>query len=198
MRIGFLFCTVLLAAACTSGSPSGGAIRGSRTESEGTQTLGNHRRALEHPCIGDGAGGLPGNDQGPPENGWRQTGLVIGEVGFPEHDIFRGRPAEQFKGAGGQYAGHSFSIVLGAGERTTITVIRGEGSFLLDPGASGGDGGYALSDGLKTLRLQACDDQDTRFGEALIVAGPQCVGLRVTDGDGTEGVVEMPFGADCD
>lgn len=156
------------------------------------------RGPLEHSCTGKGIGPFDAEGQYPPKGDWRQRGVVVGDVGFPDYEIFRDRATDEFTSEGNQYWAHAFAVIVAAAESATIRVTRGEAAFLVGLGASDGDGRYAFSDGVDTLELDACDEQDTRFLEAMIVAGPQCVGLWVNNRDGTESVVDMPFGTSCD
>jgi len=173
----------------TEASPSGDVDRG--------VAMTRAPRVLEHSCTGDGVGPFPAEGQYPPAPDWRRQELSAGGVGFEDHAQSRDRPRSRFAGRKGRYRAYAFALIVSAGKIATIRIVRGEAAFIRDPSDDDGDDRFKLSQGARVLRLNACDEEDTRFLEGLIVGGPQCLRLRATTGVGREGVVGIPFATPC-
>ena len=193
-----LFATVFLGAPCDEGAPIAQYTGEASTTPRTTELRAEPARAvLEHSCIGNGYGGFPSMDQGSPHKDWRQQELVIGDVGIEDLYAFRDRRPERFADDEGEYRAYGIAVIVAAGEIAMLEVVGGRVTFMVDPGGPNGGPWFNLSDGLGALRLTACDNQDTRFGEALIVGGAQCVRLRVVTESGTRGRADIPFAAEC-
>ncbi len=193
---------LFLAVACEGGAPVArdpqDAVSPTSVDAddEGAETPAP-RTVLEHSCIGDGVGPFRAEGQYPPAKDWREQELVIGNLGFEDHDGSENQRPHRFAAKDGEYRAYGFAIIVPAGKTATLKVVRGRAAFMVDPGGPHGGPWFRLSDGLRVLRLTACEEEDTRFLEALIVGGAQCVRLRVATRGGTEGAVDMPFAMKC-
>lgn len=177
---------------------SGPTPSSSATQNESGNVAGNRmKEVLEHSCTGEGVGPFPAEGQFPPARNWRRTELVAGGAGFEDHAQSRHRRPERFAGKYDEYRAYAFAVIVPAGGNATVRIIRSQAAFLRDPSDDGGDGRFKLSQGARVLRLTACDEEDTRFLEGLIVGGAQCVRLRAGTGPQRESLVKMPLATSC-
>lgn len=154
-----------------------------------------------HFCTGKGVGPLEAEGQYPPEEDWKQTHKVIGPVGT---DIgqFATRPATDFDAIEGGHTAKAFAVIVEAGHSAILEIPpihRDQIRFLLDPSRHGPNGEYQLSDGEPAVRLEACESEDTRFLEGVIIAGPGCAAIDILTDDRSQSTrLPVSFAAgDC-
>jgi hypothetical protein len=142
----------------------------------------------KHSCSGPGIGPLEAEGQFPPPENWRETSELVGPVGT---DIgqFATRPEADFGPIGGGHRAYAFAVIVEAGRSVTLVIPsahRDRIMFNLDPGRHGPDGGYELTDGEPAVSLEACESEDTRFLEGVIIAGPGCAAIDIVTDQGRE------------
>jgi hypothetical protein len=155
----------------------------------------------KHFCTGPGIGPLEAEGQFPPPANWRETHELVGPLGT---DIgqFATRPEADFGPVGGGHRAYGFAVIVEA-DRSAKLVIpsthRDQIMFSLDSSRHGPKGEFELSDGEPAVSLEACESEDTRFLEALIIAGPGCAAIDVVIDEGREpSRLPVSFGArDC-
>jgi len=189
-----LVATLLLGAACSPGSRTGGPP--SATPSEpGSQVVASPSTVVPA-SVGPPVRACETHVVGELGSGWRGSSTTIGPAAFVDLQTYADAPDRMFRSRGERHPTLKVLLVVQGGPAVTISVRDPDRARLFyDPRAWGPRDLAPLDRGDPTMTFEPCDFiRTTQFNGALLATGRTCVTIEVTVEGGDTERAEVPIG----